>query len=146
LGTTWRGRRRVDDLLETTSIYRSASDGGGDGRLHGNERGRHVAQRPSALPSPALERALAARANRTPAVLAQPERDQETFVAIRKPVDQHPTMRLANAALRQAPVRPTIAVVAGGAIGAVTAETDGRGRPRHDGPRAVTTTSSRGKM
>ena len=56
-------------------------------------------------------------------------------MATRTLVDQHPTMRRANATLRQAPARPTIAVTAGGAIGGETGETDGRGRPRHDGPR-----------
>ena len=39
-------------------------------------------------------------------------------------------MRRGNAALRQAPVRTTIAVMAGGPIGAETGGTDGRGRPR----------------
>jgi hypothetical protein len=106
-----RRPKGADDRLETTSIFRGVIDGGGDARLHGKERGRHVAQKPLALPSPALERALAARANRMRAVLAQSERDQETFMAIRAPVDQHPTMRRADAALREAPVRPTIAVM-----------------------------------
>ena len=82
--TTGRRRPPRDDFDLSGVI-----DRGGDARLHGKERGRHVAQKPFALPSPALERALAARANRTRAVLVQPERDQEASMAIWTLVDQH---------------------------------------------------------
>ena len=101
-------------------------DGRRDPRLHGQKRGRQVAHRSVALPSPALEPALAAGANRTRAVLAQPERDPEASMAIWALIDQHPAMRRADAALGQEPARPTIAVMAMGPIGVETGETNGR--------------------
>jgi hypothetical protein len=109
-------------------------DGRSDPRLYRQKHGRHVRQSIT-LPSPALKRAFATRANGARPIVAKAERDPETSMATRTLVDQNPTMRRADAPFGQKPARSTVAIMAGGPIGVEAGEADGRGRPRNDRPR-----------
>ena len=140
-GSSRGDHRAAMTSSRATSICRGMIDGRRDPRLHRQKRGRQVAQRilrpPLPCPrAPPSQRAQTGRARFSRSRNATRRRR----MAIWALVDQHPTMRRANAALGQEPARPTIAVMASGPIGVETGETDGRGRPRHDGPRRRRTT------
>src|SRR5271156_5846908 len=86
------------------------------------------------LPCPELERALATRADGARAIFAKPERDMNVRMATRALVNQHPTVRRANAALGQEPARAKIPVMTGDPIVVETGGADRRGRRRYDHP------------